>query len=61
MSDTAKLLSKYLFLPLTTIFLIVLFYFHYTESKRILSVDILSSQDAEEVFISAPPTADLLS
>lgn len=54
MSDHSKLLSKYLFIPLTIAFLIVLFYFHYADSKKVLATDILSSQDAEALFISAP-------
>ena len=61
MSDHSKLLSKYLFIPLTIAFLIVLFYFHYADSKKVLSTDILSSQDAETLFISAPLKNDLFS
>ena len=45
MSDHTKLLSKYLFIPLTIIFLIVLFYYHFAETKKILSTDIISSQE----------------
>ena len=59
MSDHTKLLSKYLFIPLTIIFLIVLFYYHFAETKKILSTDIISSQDAEALFISAPLKNDL--
>ena len=59
MSDHTKLLSKYLFIPLTIIFLIALFYYHYAESKKILSTGIISSQDAEALFISAPLKNDL--
>lgn len=59
MSDHTKLLSKYLFIPLTIIFLIALFYYHYAESKKILSTNIISSQDAEALFISAPLKNDL--
>ena len=60
MSDYAKLLSKYLFLPMTVIFLIVLFYYHHMESGQILSTDILSSEKAEELLITAPPELGLL-
>lgn len=45
---------------MTVIFLIVLFYYHHTESGQILSTDILSSEKAEELLITAPPELGLL-
>lgn len=45
---------------MTVIFLIVLFYYHHMESGQILSTDILSSEKAEELLITAPPELGLL-
>ncbi len=61
MSDHIKLFSKYLFLPLTVVFVTVLFYYHHLESEKILSTDILSADKAEELFLSAPPQIGSLS
>lgn len=61
MPDHTKLLSKYLFLPLTIAFLIVLFCFRYIESQKVFSTDIISSKDAKALFTSAPSKSDLFS
>lgn len=61
MPDHTKLLSKYLFLPLTITFLIVLFCFRYIESQKVFSTDIISSKDAKALFTSAPSKSDLFS
>ena len=58
MSDRARLFSKYLFLPLTILFVIVLFYFHHLESRKIFSAGILPLQEANS--LPAPPTPTLL-
>lgn len=58
MHDRTRLFSQYLFLPLTIIFLIVLFYFFHIDSNKVLNTAILSVQDAAS--LSAPSDPSLL-